>query len=95
MLSLREPIAVRSEAELLDRLVPGRDGLVLAWRGASATFLPKVWDQLREPRDFVRHLKLKAGWGAGFWSEEIEVWRYETELISQSRPAGRRAVQQT
>ena len=89
VLSPREPVTVRSEAELLDRLVPGRDGLVLAWRGASATFLPKVWDQLSEPRDFVRHLKLKAGWDAGFWSEGIVVWRYDTEQISQSRPAER------
>ena len=94
VLSPREPMAVRGEAELLSRLVPGRDGLVLCWRGASATFLPKVWDQLDEPRDFVRHLKLKAGWRAEFWSEEIEAWRYETELISQSRPAERPAMPQ-
>jgi AmmeMemoRadiSam system protein A len=94
VLSPREPMAVRGEAELLSRLVPGRDGLVLCWRGASATFLPKVWDQLDEPRDFVRHLKLKAGWSAEFWSEEIEAWRYETELISQSRPAERPAMPQ-
>ena len=86
VLSLREPMAVSSEAELLDRLVPGRDGLVLGWRGTTVTFLPKVWEQLREPSDFVRHLKLKAGWSASFWSEEIEVWRYDTELI---RPAPR------
>ena len=94
VLSPREPMAVRGEAELLSRLVPGRDGLVLCWRGASTTFLPKVWDQLDEPRDFVRHLKLKAGWSAEFWSEEIEAWRYETELISQSRPAERPAMPQ-
>lgn len=87
VLSLREPLAVRSEAELLSRLVPGRDGLVLCWRGASATFLPKVWDQLGAPGEFVRHLKLKAGWSADFWSEEIEAWRYDTELISQPRTA--------
>ncbi len=37
----------------------------------------------------AEQLKLKAGWSAGFWSEEIEAWRYETELISQSRPAER------
>lgn len=95
VLSPREPMAVSTEAELLGRLVPGRDGLVLSWRGASVTFLPKVWDQLGEPREFVRHLKLKAGWDAGFWSEEIEVWRYDTELMSQSRPAERPAIPQT
>jgi AmmeMemoRadiSam system protein A len=95
VLSLREPLAVHSEAELLSQLVPGRDGLVLAWRGTSVTFLPKVWEQLGEPNEFVRRLKLKAGWSASFWSEEIEVWRYDTELIRQSRPAGRTGVQAT
>jgi len=95
VLSPRELMAVHSEAELLSRLVPGRDGLVLCWRGASATFLPKVWEQLNEPREFVRHLKLKAGWSAEFWSEEIEAWRYDTELIRQSRPAQRAGIQAT
>jgi AmmeMemoRadiSam system protein A len=95
VLSPREFMAVHSEAELLSRLVPGRDGLVLCWRGASATFLPKVWEQLNEPREFVRHLKLKAGWSAGFWSEEIEAWRYDTELVRQSRPAQRAGIQAT
>jgi len=95
VLSPRELMAVHSEAELLSRLVPGRDGLVLCWRGASATFLPKVWEQLNEPREFVRHLKLKAGWSAEFWSKEIEAWRYDTELIRQSRPAQRAGIQAT
>ena len=82
MLSPLEPVAVQSEAELLARLVPGEDGLVIAWRGSRATFLPKVWDQLRDPVEFLRHLKHKAGWSPDFWAEDVEVWRYFTESVA-------------
>jgi AmmeMemoRadiSam system protein A len=79
VLSPLEPVVVQSEAELLARLVPGEDGLVIAWRGSRATFLPKVWEQLCDPVEFLRHLKHKAGWSADFWAEDVEVWRYSTE----------------
>jgi uncharacterized protein len=82
-----EPMIVSSEQELLLRLVPGRDGLVLAWRGMRATFLPKVWEQVAGPRDFLQQLKHKAGWAADFWAADLQVWRYETEIIAAERPA--------
>lgn len=81
-----ERVVAASEEELLVQLVPGRDGLVLAWRGTRATFLPKVWAQVDGPRDFVARLKQKAGWPAGFWAADLEVWRYETEIIGPHRP---------
>jgi AmmeMemoRadiSam system protein A len=87
VLSPREPVAARSEAELIAQLVPGRHGLVLSWRGRRATFLPKVWQQLAEPREFVRHLKEKAGWHAEFWAADLETWRYETEVMVLENPA--------
>jgi AMMECR1 domain-containing protein len=67
--------------------VPGETGLLLTWRGSRATFLPKVWDQLREPVEFVRHLKHKAGWSADFWADDLAVWRYGTEVLAAQRPA--------
>lgn len=84
-----EALTVGSEAELLRELRPGVDGVVLAWRGRRATFLPKVWEQLADARDFVTHLKEKAGWDAGFWAQDIEVLRYRTESVAIPRPAVR------
>lgn len=81
-----ERIEVATEEMLLASLVPGRDGLVLAWRGVRATFLPKVWEQLEDPRDFLRRLKLKAGWTADFWAADVEAWRYRTELCAAEQP---------
>jgi len=87
VLSPLERLDVHDEAGLLARLVPGETGLVLAWRGSRATFLPKVWDQLREPAEFLRHLKRKAGWSADFWADDLAVWHYGTEVLAAERPA--------
>ena len=82
-----ERVVVASEQELLLQLEPGRDGIVIAWRGMRATFLPKVWEQVSGPQEFLRHLKRKAGWPADFWSPDLEVWRYETEIVGPVRAA--------
>lgn len=79
VLSEPEPMRVADEAELLQQLRPGVDGLVLEMDTARATFLPVVWEQLPDAAQFVRQLKLKAGWAADFWSPRIEVSRYTTE----------------
>jgi uncharacterized protein len=70
---------VGSEAELLEVLRPGIDGLVLQHGARRGTFLPAVWEQLPAPADFVRHLKMKAGWPVNFWPADMQVWRYTTE----------------
>lgn len=74
-----EAMEVGSEAELLSRLQPGSDGLILQEGARRATFLPSVWDTLPDPRQFVRHLKQKAGWPVDYWSPNIQVYRYRTE----------------
>ncbi len=87
LLTPSERVAVASEQQLLVELVPGRDGLVLEWRGMRATFLPKVWEQVAGPRDFLRRLKQKAGLDADFWAADIQVWRYETEVMAMEHVA--------
>ncbi len=82
-----EPMAVSTEQQLLSELIPGRDGLVLEWHGMKATFLPKVWEHVTGPYDFLRRLKEKAGLTGDFWAEDVRVWRYETEIMVQERPA--------
>jgi AmmeMemoRadiSam system protein A len=81
-----ERMTIAGEQQLLLDLVPGRDGLVLEWRGMRATFLPKVWEQVPSPRGFLRRLKEKAGLSADFWAADVQVWRYETEIIALERP---------
>jgi uncharacterized protein len=81
VLSPLEAIAARSEADLIDALEPGVDGLVLSHGAARATFLPAVWQQVPDPHDFVMQLKHKAGWSDTFWSADLKAFRYRTETF--------------
>ena len=71
-----EPLAARSEEEALAAIRPGIDGLILEFGGHRGTFLPQVWEQLADPREFLAHLKHKAGLPPAFWSPDIRLWRY-------------------
>ena len=79
VLSEPEPYEVRSELELLEVLRPGEHGVILQAGARRSTFLPAVWEQLPDARQFIRHLKLKAGWPADFWPTDMQVWLYTTE----------------
>lgn len=73
-----EPIHFASEHELLEQLRPGIDGLILEEGYRRATFLPSVWEQLPDARQFLQHLRLKAGLPANYWSPTLSISRYTT-----------------
>jgi len=76
-----EPLPCRSEAELLSKLQPEIDGLILQDGPHRATFLPSVWESLVEPKKFLAELKRKAGLREDHWSDGIRFQRYRTESI--------------
>lgn len=84
VLSPMEPMSVASETDLLEQLVPGEDGLVIVEGSRRATFLPKVWEQLPEPRQFLGQLKLKCGLPGDYWSERLQFRRYRTASYAES-----------
>jgi len=73
-----EPLPVNNREELLVKLQPGADGLLLEDGRYRSTFLPKVWEQLPEPEDFLAHLLAKAGLAVDHWSPSLRVHRYRT-----------------
>lgn len=70
-----------SESDLIAQLRPNIDGLILKEGFKRGTFLPVVWQSLPKPEQFLAHLKQKAGLPAHYWSDTIEVLRYETEMF--------------
>lgn len=76
------PMVFEDEADLIAGLRPGTDGLILEDGGRRSTFLPKVWEAVPEPRDFIAALKVKAGLTRDHWSPDIRVWRYGAERFS-------------
>ncbi|MGA1529843.1 MAG: AmmeMemoRadiSam system protein A [Kiritimatiellia bacterium] len=76
-----EPMIINDEDDLVRQLRPGVDGLILEKGSRRATFLPSVWEDLPDPRSFIRQLKLKAGWSPDYWSDSIMCSRYQTVHI--------------
>lgn len=83
VLSPPRPMPCRDEADALARLRPGVDGVILQQDWRHATFLPQVWEQLPEPRQFLAHLKLKAGLDPDFWSPDLRLSRYTVEKFRE------------
>ena len=63
--------------DLVGQLRPGMDGLILAAEERRGTFLPQVWEQLREPEVFLAHLKRKAGLAENYPTARCTIWRYQ------------------
>jgi AmmeMemoRadiSam system protein A len=81
ILSPSESLTFSSEQDLLAQLRPGLDGLILEEGSKRGTFLPTVWESLSEPKEFLTHLKQKAGLPENYWSDTLKIQRYTTELI--------------
>ncbi len=87
VLSPSTSILVRSEAELHAQLRPGVDGVTLQWGHRRGTFLPQVWESLPRPREFIAHLKRKAGLPLDFWSSDLAISRYTVEKFTEGARA--------
>ena len=65
--------------ELIAKLEPGVDGVILTVDDATSTYLPEVWETFPDPVDFLSHLSEKAGLAADRWREApypvIETYR--------------------
>lgn len=86
VLSAPEPMAIESELEAMARLRPHIDGVVLEYGYHRATFLPQVWEQLPAPREFLQHLKRKAGLPADFWAKELRLLCYGVQKWKEHVP---------
>ncbi|MFO1315737.1 MAG: AmmeMemoRadiSam system protein A [Burkholderiales bacterium] len=81
-----EPMGARDERDALARLRPGVDGVILARGGRRATFLPQVWEQLPDPREFLAALKRKAGLPGDFWDAHVTLARYTVVKYAEREP---------
>jgi len=84
VLSPMELLRVTDEADLLNQLTPGTDGLVIVEGLHRATFLPKVWESVPEPRRFLAQLKTKCGLPGNYWSDRLEFFRYRTTTYAEA-----------
>ncbi|MDH5391709.1 MAG: AmmeMemoRadiSam system protein A [Gammaproteobacteria bacterium] len=74
-----------NEQDLLQQIRPGIDGLILQYDFNQGTFLPSVWQQLPDKKDFFNHLKVKAGLTTDWWNDNVSVSRYQTLSFEEKK----------
>lgn len=83
---LTEPqeLAFSSPQDLLARLRPNVDGVILQIGKFSATYLPQVWQQIPDPEKFLDELSYKAGLQRGAWRlDSTRVFTYQVEAFEE------------
>jgi MEMO1 family protein len=81
-----QPLPFSDPEDLLRKLRPNVDGLVIRQGHASATFLPQVWEQLPKKEDFLGHLCLKAGLPRDAWKRgKLEVSTYQVQYFEEHK----------
>ncbi len=73
-----EPLTHTGGKDLISKLHPHIDGVIIRKGAYRATFLPQVWEQLPQPDEFLKRLCLKAGLPANTWqSAGLDVQTYQ------------------
>jgi hypothetical protein len=84
LLSPPEKFEYNAPKELVQRLVPFKDGVIIEKASRRATFLPQVWEQLPDPASFLSQLCLKAGLDADEWDNgSLTVHTYRVHSFSE------------
>ena len=85
VLSALEAIRFADEPDALRQLRAGVDGVVFEYGHHTGTFLPQVWEDIKEPVDFLAHLKYKAGLPPDFWDKDVKLSRYTVHKWREER----------
>ena len=87
VLTVPRDLSFTSADDLLGKLRPGVDGVVLRAGGGkySSTYLPQVWKQIPDKTDFMNKLTRKAGLPEWVWKEgNVTIMTYQVEAFSES-----------
>ncbi|MBW2364976.1 MAG: AmmeMemoRadiSam system protein A [Deltaproteobacteria bacterium] len=79
-----KPLKYKNSTELISKLRPNIDGVIIKKDMASATFLPQVWRQLPNPEIFLSHLCRKAGLQPNAWQKSpLDVLIYQVQYFEE------------
>jgi hypothetical protein len=74
------PLEYKDAADLLSKLRPHADGVILKDGYRRATFLPQVWEKLPDPAEFLNYLCRKMGLSENAWRiKHLDVFIYQVE----------------
>jgi uncharacterized protein len=74
------PLQYSDASDLLSKLRPNVDGVILRDAFRRATFLPQVWEKISDPAEFLDNLCYKMGANPDLWRRKhLEVLIYQVE----------------
>ena len=87
-LTMPQELNYQDGDDLLAKLRPNLDGVILRDGPRRATFLPQVWGQLPDKAGFLSHLCAKMGAEPGIWKRkhlDVQIYQVE-EFHEQDKP---------
>lgn len=77
---LTEPKELKfaSPEDLLSKLTPFQDGIILSTEYGNSTYLPQVWEQIPQKEEFLSSLCMKHGAPANYWKTNYKNLKVET-----------------
>ena len=83
-LTIPVPLDYTDTADLLAKLHPGVDGVILRDGIRRATFLPQVWEKIPDPSEFLENLCYKMGAAPDTWKKKkLQVLIYQVEEFQE------------
>lgn len=89
---LRLEVSVLSEPKVLEysdyndlvsKIKPNIDGLIIKYGEYQGTFLPQVWLQLKTPELFLDHLAMKAGLHPSIYTQHPAMYIYQVDALEE------------
>ncbi|GBF23307.1 hypothetical protein tpqmel_0711 [Candidatus Gastranaerophilus sp. (ex Termes propinquus)] len=81
LLTIPEKMNFKDEEDLLAQIVPYKDGIIIQDGNYQAIYLPSVWEQLPDKKEFLNSLKQKAGLAQDYFSPTFQAFRFLVEYI--------------
>ena len=79
------PLDYKDAEDLLSKLCPHVDGVILRDGSHRSTFLPQVWEKISDPAEFLSNLCYKMGANPDLWkSKHLDVFIYQVEEFHES-----------
>ena len=79
------PLEYKDANDLLSKLHPYIDGVVLHDGYRRGTFLPQVWEKISDPAAFMNNLCYKMGVSENLWRiKHLDVFTYQVEEFHES-----------
>lgn len=81
ILTIPKEIKFKNEKELLKK-IKKKMGIILQKGYYTATFLPQVWEQISDKKEFLQQLSFKAGLGKDAWKNS-KIFYYTVKKIKE------------